>query len=544
VKNRPPYDVDYFDTFYDLLKRIETRGPQPAVTWFDRKQNRHDRNCAQLYNDAEALRRYLMDSGYAGKHISIVSENCYDWIVVLLGIVSAGAVAVCVDVEQSDDVIREYIEISDSAAVFASPSYRDICAPAVCGDMALWEMNGAADSGEAPSLKELIEAGDKLPDPGKNCSADDTAVIVFTSGTTSRAKPVMLTHKNILHNSAAGLSLVDLHKDIFSALPFYHSYGLNCFVVACMIWGARCILNGDMRTMLRDIGLSSPYSMIAVPLMAEAIYKYLWVILEKGGKADEVRRKIKIGRRLAKLGIKSWNKALVEFKKKYLGDLSLMIAGGAHLDKEVAEGLLDFGILVLPGYGITECSPLISVNQVESRNFESVGHVLPGVDVRIKDGEILVRGSNVMKGYYNSPEQTAECMEGEWFHTGDLGSIDRNGFLYITGRIKNLIVLKNGKKISPEKLEELIQKIPLVKEVIAYGANSGSSADDVRPAASIYPDPELTKGMSSYEILEALQKEIDRINASLPLYQQIQIINIREKEFARTPSKKIIRSQV
>lgn len=187
---------------------------------------------------------------------------------------------------------------------------------------------------------------------------------------------------------------------------------------------------------------------------------------------------------------------------------------------------------------------MVSVNRLQNRKLGSVGPVLPTLEVKSVEGEIYIKGITVMPGYYKSPELTAEVMEDGWFKTGDIGYIDNEGFLFITGRKKNLIVFKNGKKVSPEKMEELIGRIPLVKEVVVYGAASGSSAEDIKMAASIYPDPERSEGMSSYDILAKIQEEVDAINAKLPFFQQIQMINIRNQPFAKTASKKIIRHLV
>jgi long-chain acyl-CoA synthetase len=335
-------------------------------------------------------------------------------------------------------------------------------------------------------------------------------------------------------------------QDLFSPLPLYHTYGINSTVMGNMINGISITLNGDLKTMLRDMKLSGAKTLAAVPLMVEAIYKGMMNGVAEAGMTDKVKKLMEINRFLGKFGLSFRKSDLLSIKEKAgFGNFDQFVVGGAHISRELSNDLRLLGITVLQGYGITECSPLISVNSMQSCAMGSVGHVVPSVQLKFDDGEILVKGPNVMRGYYKNPELTKEAFDEDgWFRTGDLGYLDKNGFLYINGRKKNLIVCKNGNKVSPEMLEALIAPLPMVKEVLVSATTGGEGTDDVKVAASICPDPKTTAGMSSYEILEHLQKDIDAINRQLPPYQQIQMINIRETEFEKTASKKIKRNIV
>ena len=525
---------DYYDTFPLFLAGIRDKfGDKPAVTWYDRKGGEHSRSYAKLAEETDCLRRAMRARGLSGKRIALVGENSYEWIVAYLAVAAEGGCAVCIDAEQPDECIWQMMELAETEAVFASCSCLPICKSipsrterillfALLGEgekEITWEQlcregkNGIWSGAETARKADGSDADD--PEPGQ------TAAIVFTSGTTSTSKAVMLSHRAVLHNASSSSVYVDAGETVFSSLPFYHTYGMTCAVLATLVRGAHLFINGDLKTVMRDLHFSGAYSMLTVPLMVETIHNQIWLAAEREGLREDLTRALKVQRLMNRMGIKSLLKPLEELREKSVGSLRVIICGGAHLSREIAEEFLALGVLILEGYGITECSPLVAVNSNHSWQMDSVGYVLPDVEVKVEDGEICVRGVSVMNGYYNEPELTAEVMDGEWFHTGDLGHLDREGFLYITGRIKNLIVFKNGKKLSPEKLEEKLSQIPLVKDVVVYGAASGSSADDVKVAASVYPDQERAAGLSSYEILEQLQSEIDRINASLPLYQQI-----------------------
>ena len=545
MKNYPLYNVPYYSRFCDMIEGLaEHYGDQPAISWFSRKQQKSTVNYNQLRDDVYHLQAELIRRGLAGKHLAIVSENSYEWLLVYFASAYCGSVAVCIDIEQPEDTIIQMLQTADTDAIFLSAPYRSICSSFV-GSLPIFMMGEG--NGEIPSVRELIQSGKEYAsshtpaDRRAEITGEETASFVFTSGTTNHAKLVMLSQSAILTNAADAIANVKVGDKVFTALPFYHTYGLTCSVIAMLLTGPELFINGNLKTMLRDLHLAQPHTVLTVPLVLETIHNQLWAAVEESGKANDLRKLLKLKKFQFSLGIRTCGKTLDKLRTKALGSVRLIICGGAHMDPSISEEFHYLGITVLQGYGITECAPLVSVNRNLANKWDSVGLVSAHSEVKLVDGEILVRGKNIMQGYYKQPELTAEAMSDGWFHTGDLGQIDKDGFLYIIGRKKNLIVLKNGKKISPEELEEKFKQIPMVQDVMVYGAVTGATADDVQVAASVFPNKEKTEGMTTYEILEHLQEEFNKINNTLPIYQQIQMISVREQEFTKTSLKKIKR---
>ena len=549
MKNYAYYPADSYATFRQFLEGTSRRfGEKEALVSYSPKGERRCLTFSQLKQNVQALSEAFRLSLPEG-NIAILSENSIEWLLVYFALIVSGRTAVCIDIEQSDDVLRSMILQADCTACFLSPAFEPV-GSLLCQEnprlkqLLLMEKEGKGALAELLAQGQAITArhqgGWSFPDHAETF----TASIVYTSGTTSTSKPVMLSEVGILTNAADSMRLVAVGATVFTSLPFYHTYGLTCSVINMLLHGSTVGVNGSLKTMMRDLKTFAPETMMAVPLIVETLHQNIWRTLRKQGKEEAVLKYIKLFQLGRKFNITLHPAFLQPIREAFGGHLSLIICGGAHLSASIGAEMEAFGFQIIQGYGITECSPLLAVNRNKDRRVDTVGHVLPSYKLKLKDGEILVQGVSLMQGYYKNEELTAAAFDDGWFMTGDLGSLDKNGHLTITGRKKNLIVFKNGKKVSPEEIESYVSSLPLIKEVMAFGLSSSSHADDVRLALMVYPDPELTAGMSSYEILEQLQTQIDQINETLPVYKQIQMIKLRDSEFEKTATKKIKRSTI
>jgi long-chain acyl-CoA synthetase len=375
--------------------------------------------------------------------------------------------------------------------------------------------------------------------------------IIFTSGTTGTSKGVMLCQKNLCSNATSAAIAINFIKPgtrLVSVLPMNHTYEVTCSHLTAQYYGASTFLNDSLKYVLRNFQKFKPEILVLVPLFVETMHKKIWAEIRAKGKEKLVRRMIKVSNALRKVGIDLRKKFFAQILNALGGELQGIVSGGAPLNPQLIKDFKDFGIDILEGYGISECSPLLAVNLVGKERLRSVGPAVHSVTVRIdkekpedETGEIVATGPNVMLGYYRNEEATKDVFTDDgWFRTGDIGYMDKDGYVYITGRKKNIIILSNGKNIFPEEIEEYLTKIEIIAESVIVGKNLPDSDEQVITAL-VYPDYEQLEGLTKEEIYEKVSVEIESINRELPQYKQIRQIIIRETEFEKTTSRKIKR---
>jgi long-chain acyl-CoA synthetase len=489
-----------------------------AVKWL-KKKDILERSYSELMDNVIAIRKSLLAEGFKGKHISLIGTSSVEWIESYLAIITGNTVAVPLDAGLPAEDLIDLINRSDSEALFLSPKNISLLegilaeCPKLRKVWLLQEEEPDSLYEKTASLAGLKAASANSSTDADRPAPDDVATIIFTSGTTGKSKGVMLTQDNLAANVLSVDYTTEPGSILLSVLPIHHAFCLVMDWLKGFSLGTTICINDSLLHMVKNMGVFKPQVMLMVPMMIETIYKRLASVdpaIPKKAVADNV----------------------------FGGNLKIIFTGGAHLDPYYIGEFAEYGVEVLEGYGMSECSPVISSNTPETHKAGSIGKPLPNAEIKFENGEILVKGSSVMKGYYQMPEETAETLKDGWLHTGDKGYMDEDGFLFINGRVKNLIILSNGENISPEEIENKLALDALVGEVIVTGEDNGL-------AARIYPDQDVVaaKGLDEETIKTALQAFIDQYNKKQPTYRQITGLIIRKNPFIRSSTKKIKRQE-
>ena len=507
----------------------------------------------QLRDDVYALGTKLIDMGLKDKHIAIVGENSYNWIVSYLAIITGVGVAVPLDKELDSEQISKLLEKGDASAVLFSKGFLSSIDEIIENS----KLEFAAclnDTDKYTDVQTLINEGRQLINEGSTVYEDSIVnvnelnVIMFTSGTTGFNKGVMISQNNLLVNIEQSCKAFGIYNKTVAVLPFHHIYENVCGMIAPITVGMTLFINDSLKYLSKDLKLAQPELEIMVPLFLETMEKSIRAQLKRMNLEKTFENSIKFSNFLLKFGIDLRRLLFRKVHANFGGKLKAIVCGGAALKPELITFFGDIGITIHNGYGITECTPLISVNLNKKGDHFSVGKIFSSCQVKIDNkneegiGEILVKGPNVMMGYYKDDESNEKSFTNGWFRTGDYGSIDADKNLVICGRKKNLIVLSNGKNVHPEELEGYIyEMMPYVKESLVYIDKNKKGSEVI--STYVYLDQDFSSGKSLEELESILKEDLKKVNKKLPSFKKIQHIYIKEEEFEKNSSKKIIRQK-
>jgi long-chain acyl-CoA synthetase len=531
----------------------------------------------QLGSDIDAMGTKLISMGLKDSKIAIIGENCYEWVVSYYAVVNGTGIVVPLDKELSRDEIYNLLKQSGCRAVFFTPGFEDYFKEfnieykikmKVYGDRTDLEEKlpepdeDAFEAGRTIPWEALVSAGEELITNGNRDFIDAEIdplvmkILLYTSGTTDSAKGVMLSHFNIVSCIMDTCRIASIFPEdrTLSILPIHHTFESTLGMSLILYRGASIAFYEGLKYINKNLAEAQATVLVGVPLIFESIYDKIWKQAEKSGKANTLKKAIKINRTLKAMGLDANRKLFKSIHEKFGGKLRMMITGAAGIDPNVLRGFEDLGIRMLQGYGLTECSPLVSGTPDFGNSVKKAGSVGPAVEhgeIKIVDqgedgiGEIIFKGPNVMLGYYNMPEKTAEVLKDGWFYTGDLGFMDREGWVYITGRKKNVIVTKTGKNIYPEEVEYYINRNKYIQESLVHGLFDENS-DDTQVSAQIRPNYEVIyqefgDSFGEAEVDSLIKRVIAEINEKLPIYKRVRNIAVRKDEFIKTTTKKIQR---
>lgn len=513
------------DTMRDIIDyAAETYGDSPAIRYKVKKEI-VTKTFREVKADSEAFSRVLEHFGMLGEHVAVIGPTTYEWIISYFGTANSGSVIVPLDAQLPAGEVCDLLNradihmlVYDSLRKDAAEAAREMCPEVrhfVCmqagehgeAESAAREQEGNAGRNTVWSLPQLIK--EHAGNFRCTLDPDKMTAILFTSGTTGKSKGVMLSHRNLTDNAVCLDMKIPAGTVSMTLLPIHHAYCFTMDILKGLYIGIVICINDSIMHVSKNLKLFKPEIVLLVPMVIESVYKKL---KESGGILPK--------KMVAKAGLG--------------GNLKTIVSGGAFLPPELVSEFEEYGIQILQGYGMTECSPVISTNLPWKTKYGSVGKLMPNCEAKVVDGELWVKGSSVMLGYYKMPEETKEALSDGWLHTGDLGYVDEEGYVFLTGRKKNLIILKNGENVSPEELENEISKDPLVKEIIVRETDAVIEAE-------IFPDLEYAKKKRIKDVPGRLQEVVDAFNQGLPAYKKVHSLKVRDEEFEKTPSKKIKR---
>ncbi len=481
-----------------------------------------EKSYTDFYNNVTSVATGLKELGLKGKHIAVIGPTSYEYISAYLGIVTSGSVIVPIDKDLSPAEICKLINRADVSAFIYEEGFEEVIKAVkqnceLCKTFIVMNSQDEAVLDEADlTFKQLVAKNavtDFVDYDEAEVDEEDLAAIIFTSGTTGESKGVMMSNKNLVFNVISGELHFPENTVALSVLPIHHSYCFTCDVLMALYYGTTVCINDSLTRIAKNMGIFKPTITLMVPMMIETMAKNLRIAAKK---MPDVPKKL-----IA--------------QNAFGGKLNTIYSGGAYLNPKLVDEFQEYGIDILQGYGMSEAGPRVSNNVREAWNKQSVGQLIPGTEYKIVNDELWIKNDSVMQGYYKNPEATADTLVDGWLKTGDLAKVDDEGYLYITGRKKNLIILSNGENIAAEQIENKLYEHPEVAEVLVYG-------EENQIVAEIYPnEEEIAATVDKEEILQNIVKEI---NVGIPIYKQIHKLKVRDTEFEKTTSRKIKRAKI
>lgn len=549
------------ELIYDAVSKYQEKTAFVIKHKKDKDVSYENISYTRLLEEVNQLGTKFYELGYSNKRVAIVGRNCYQWVITHMTNLLGGIVSIPLDKElQVEELESCLVRSKADVLVFDEKYLENIEEIKKRGNakienyICMTKQEGYED---IPTLrqqgKEILEAGNTEYLDAK-IDSYKMNILLFTSGTTAKSKAVMLSQNNIASNVYSMQLVEDIRKEDVNIafLPFHHIFGSTCMIVM-LAFGVTTVFPDGLRYIAQNLKEYKVSIFVGVPLLVETIYKRIEQGVAKKGKTKAVAFARKLSNVLLKFGIDIRKKLFQEILNELGGALRFVISGGAPLDKRVAQGFNELGINVVQGYGLTETSPVIAAENVKKMKYGSIGFPMENVQVELYNqdeqgiGEIRVKGPNVMLGYYENEEATSQVLKDGWFYTGDLAYYDKEGYLFLTGRKKDMIVLKNGKKVFPDELETLVNRLDEVAECIVYGLPDKKDKNDIKLSVKIVYDKEVVKEkyptMSQEELEEVIWQKVKEINKTFPPYKYIKHMILTDQELIKTTTKKVKRNE-